>query len=62
MAWVIKDTYDNINQFVLDIDPDGIKYTKSKEEAFSFFLAKDAKTWVEWRRGCWSDFFKLEQA
>jgi len=66
MAWIIEDTYDG-EQYIADIvkNPGGIDieiiYTKIKDEAMQFFLPQDAKSWVEWRHGGWSEFFKLKQ-
>lgn len=66
MAWIIEDTYDG-EQFIADIvkNPGGIDieiiYTKIKDEAMQFFLPQDAKLWVEWLYGSWSEFFKLKQ-
>jgi len=67
VAWIIEDTYDG-EQFISDIvkksggnpDPE-IIYTKIKEEAQQFFLPQDARSWVEWQYGGWSEFFKLKQ-
>lgn len=67
MAWIIEDIYEG-EQYIADIVkmsddiPDTeIIYTKIKDEAAQFFLPQDAKTWVEWRHGGWSEFFKLKQ-